>query len=178
MKSLLAVLVAFSLAACSSLGPPAPGEPGTPKITSGKKPFHCERKGGGPSVPPGPPAPPESGYPECKDIPIAVVEFGNNCQTLIPYSELHVHARKGVTFVTWQLSAPEGYKFADVYIKPESSRRRPRDEVWESPSVSPDGRTYTWKLKDRAPPSSFEHEVFVIKDGKICDQVDPVIHND
>lgn len=178
MRSLLLALLALSVGACSSTKPPEPGGPGTPKVTAVKKPFHCERKGGGPSVPPGPPEPRESGYPECKDIPIAVVEFGKSCLTLIPYSELHVHARQGVTFVSWRLNAPEGYKFADVYIKPQSLRSRPRDEVWESPNVSTDGRTFTWKLKEKAPPSSFEHEVFVIKDGKICDQIDPVIHND
>jgi hypothetical protein len=175
MKAFLLALLAVSVGACTSTQPPEPGGPGTSKVMTAKKPFHCERKGGGPSVPPGPP---ERGYPECKDIPIAVVEFGNHCQTIIPYSELHVHARKGVTFVSWKLNAPEGYKFADVYIKSESLKRRPRDEVWESPNVSKDGRTFTWKLKEQAPPSSFEHEVFVVKDGRICEQIDPLIHND
>ncbi len=175
MKSMYLAVLALSVGACTSTKPPEPGGPGTPKITTAKSPFHCERKGGGPSVPPGPP---ERGYPECRDIPIAVVEFGKSCLTLIPYSELHVHARQGVTFVSWRLNAPEGYKFADVYIKPQSLRSRPRDEVWESPNVSTDGRTFTWKLKEKAPTSSFEHEIFVVKDGKICDQIDPVIHND
>jgi hypothetical protein len=171
MKSLLLAVLALSVGACTSI---TPTEPGTPKTTAAKKPFHCERKGG-PSVPPGPP---ERGYPECRDIPIAVVEFGNRCLTLIPYSELHVLARQGVTFVSWKLHAPEGYKFADVYIRPESLKKRPRDEVWELPNVSKDGRTFTWKLKEKAPPSSFEHEIFVTKDGRTCDQIDPVIHND
>lgn len=184
MKSLLLALLALAIGACASTKPPEPGGPGKLGLTA-KKPFDCERKSV-PTIPPGPPDPdPEKGYPDCKKgIPIAVIEFGGNCYTLIPYGELNVHARKGSTSVTWNLNAPEGYKFAKVVIKPQGVEQQsittpvPRDRVWEAPTVSPDGRQYTWQLKIDAPASSFDHEVHVVKDGKICDQIDPVIHND
>lgn len=178
MRSMFVVLAALSLGACSCLNPPPKlGTTATLDEALAKGTLRCERKGKDPSIAS---EPAEKGAPDCRNIPITVLQVGGSCKTVIPYGVLSVDGRKGKTDVIWTLIAPAGYKFSDVKIAPDSvESRKPRDDVWTQPEVSKDGLTFTWRLKQKAPDANFTHDIFVVDNaGKTCVQVDPVIHND
>lgn len=101
MRSWFAALLALALGACATGGgklddPTVKKVPG--QVAEGI--FHCS----GPSGP--------RQYAKCDNVPIVVLlKADGACLVVVPYAELYVHGGSGPASVTWNLHAPNDYKF-------------------------------------------------------------------
>ena len=170
MRSWFAALLALALGACATGGgklddPTVKKVPG--QVAEGI--FHCS----GPSGP--------RQYAKCDNVPIVVLlKADGACLVVVPYAELYVHGGSGPASVTWNLQAPNDYKFVagGVRLSKREGGPDPRT-VYEDGKPVANGRAFQWKLKADRKAATFDHDVTVLdKSDQPCDKVDPLIHND
>jgi hypothetical protein len=140
---------------------------GTAMLTDGI--FHCAD----------PKHPAIAKYPDCRGIPVIVLQTQQGCLSLIPYAALVIHSDRKKTKVIWQIYGPQGYEFASDGIQLSrliGGTLNPGD-VYANKQHQ--GDRYKWELKqDAIFPGGMAHDARVVDpSGTPCEPIDPVAIN-